>query len=401
MSRALLAVILLFFAAVAYVVIQLVRPVGSVTAARVHTSAAIGGTPATLAWPTQGEAAFGVEGGGVLATHGSQAEVPLGSVTKIMTAYIVLHDHPLTTGTQGPSITITPTDVTQYQQDVASTDSVVNVQAGEQLTEYQALEGLLVPSGDNIAVLLAQWDAGSVTAFVGKMNAEAKALGLTHTHYADPAGLDPKTTSNAADQTRLAMAAMQLPVFRSIVSMAQVTLPVAGLVYNVDALLGTDGIIGVKTGFITQAGGCFAFAATTSVGTTAETVVGAVLGQPSTPTQPSALQAAFNATTSLVPTVDSALGQRQVVQTGQTLATLRSPWGSTVPLRAAHGVSVLGLAGEPVVTAVHLPKKVSTVHAGQHIGTAVVSVGDERQSVPLLAAGSVSGPSFSWRLTNI
>ncbi|MGH9087152.1 MAG: D-alanyl-D-alanine carboxypeptidase family protein [Acidimicrobiales bacterium] len=403
MSRVLSSAVLLVIAAVAYVVVQVVRPAGSVQATAVHTDAALSGTAATLTWPSQGESAFGVAGDGVLASHGSQASTPLGSVTKIMTAYLLLHDHPVSPGAQGPVLTVSSTDVTAYQADVAATDSVVAVQAGEQLTELQALEALLIPSGDNIATMLATWDAGSVGAFVAKMNAEAKTLGLAHTHYADPAGVQPRTESDAADQVRLAMAAMTLPVFRSVVGMAQVTLPVAGLQYNVDALLGTDGIVGVKTGYIPQAGGCFVFATTTKVGTATETVVGVVLGQPSTPTQPSALTAAFDATTALVPTIDRSLAQAQVVHQGQTLGTLRAPWASSpVPLRAAKSVSVLGLTGERVRTTVELPPHVATpVHAGQHLGSAVVSVGTRTQTIPLEAGGSMGGPSVTWRLGNL
>lgn len=402
MSRVLVATILLILAAVAYVVVQVVRPVGGVQTTAVQADAAIAGKPANLAWPSQGESAFGVEGHGLLATHGSQAPAPLGSVTKIMTAYLVLHDHPLPTGSSGPTITITPTDVTTYHQDVAATDSVLPVQAGEQLTELQALEGLLIPSGDNIATLLATWDAGSVSAFVAKMNKEASTLRLSHTHYTDPAGVLPTTESDAGDMVRLAMDAMQLPVFRKVVRMPQVTLPVAGLQYNVNALLGTDNIIGVKTGFIPQAGGCFVFADTTKVGGTTQTVVGTILGQPSSPTQPSALQAAFDATTALVPTANAALAQSTVVRAGETFGSLHAPWASSVRVVAAKSVSVFGLAGEKGHTTVDLPHHVSTpVHAGEHLGKAVVTIGDTTRSVPLEAAGSMSGPSLRWRLTNL
>lgn len=402
MSRALLAVVLVVIAAIAYVVVQVVRPVPSVRAVATSAASAPTGGASALAWPSQGEAAFGVQGQGVLASHGGDKARPMGSVTKIMTAYIVLHDHPLATGAQGPSITVTPTDVTTYQSEKAATDSVVVVQAGEQLTELQALEALLIPSGDNIAVLLATWDAGSVPAFVAKMNAEAKSLGLTNTHYADPAGVDPATESTASDQTQLAMAAMELPVFRSIVAMAQATLPVAGVVYNVDALIGSDNIIGVKTGFITQAGGCFAFAATTTVGTTTATVVGTVLDQPATPAQPSALQAAFDATTALLPTIDRALIPLQPVRSGQTLGELRAPWATSVPLRATTSLSTIGLAGEPVHTRVDVPAHVSApVSAGQRLGTAVVTVGHTTHHIPLEAGRAMSGASIGWRLTDI
>ena len=119
-------------------------------------------------------------------------------------------------------------------QDAAEDQSVVAVRAGEQLTERQLLEALLIPSGNNIARMLAARVAGSETRFVAEMNAEARALGMGHTTYTDPSGFDPSTVSTAADQLRVFRRAMRFPVFRQIVSMASVTLPVAGTLTNFD-----------------------------------------------------------------------------------------------------------------------------------------------------------------------
>jgi len=132
---------------------------------------------------------------------------------------------------------------------------------GEKLTERQALEALLIPSGNNIGAMLAGWDAGSQGAFVAEMNAQAGSLGLRSTRYADASGADPATVSTAGDQFVLTLRALQIPAFRQIVAMPQVTLPVAGVVYNVNSALGHDGIVGVKTGSSSPAGGCLAFAA--------------------------------------------------------------------------------------------------------------------------------------------
>ncbi|MGH9108235.1 MAG: D-alanyl-D-alanine carboxypeptidase family protein [Acidimicrobiales bacterium] len=402
MSRALVAVALVVLAAIAYVVVQVARPVPPVSAAAVPVHDGLSGSAPALGWPSQGEAAFGVVGDGVLASHGATAPTPLGSVTKIMTAYILLHDHPLATGQDGPEIPVTAADVTSYEADKAATDSVVAVQAGEQLTERQALEALLIPSGDNMAALLAAWDAGSVPAFVAKMNDEATTLGLANTHYADVSGVQPGSASTAADQVRLTMAAMSLPVFRVIVAMPQVTLPVAGIQYNVDALLGTDHILGVKTGYTGHAGGCFVFAATTTVGTATVTVVGAILHQTATPTQPSALQAAFDATTTLLPTIDRSLERGQVVRSGQVLATIEAPWSSPVSLRATTSVTVLGLAGEAASVKVDLPRHLAgSVTSGERIGTALVTVGAFHQHVPLVASAGIPPVSLRWRLTDV
>ena len=119
------------------------------------------------------------------------------------------------------------------------------------------------------------------------MDAEARSLGLRQTRYADASGADPGTVSTAADQFRLTLRALQIPAFRQIVAMPQVTLPVADVAYNVNAALGHDGITGVKTGSTSQAGGCLAFAATRTVAGSQVTIVGVVLGVRATSAQPS------------------------------------------------------------------------------------------------------------------
>ena len=399
--RGLIAIVVVVLVVVAYVVVQLVRPVPSIAATGSTVSVTMPGTPAALTWPAQGEAALGVEGTGLLATHGAQAETPLASVTKVMTAYVVLRDHPLTATSQGPAITITPTEVTTYEQDLAAGDSVVAVEAGEQLSEEQALEALLLPSGDNIATVLAVWDAGSASAFVSKMNAEAKALGLAHTQYTDASGVAPGTVSTAEAQVVLAMHAMEIPAFRTIVSMPQVTLPVAGLQYNVDAELGKDGIVGIKTGYTTSAGGCFLFAGVTKVGSVTLTVVGAVLHQLGTSTQPSALTAAFDASTALLGSADRGISQTTAIGKGTVLGHLRAPWATTVELEATRSVALTALAGEHASVTVVLPAVKAPIAAGARLGTAVVRIGDERTSVPLVTNRALPAESFTWRLTNV
>ena len=116
------------------------------------------------------------------------------------------------------------------------------------MTERQALQALLLPSANNIAAVLARWDAGSADRFVARMNATARSLGMTHTRYTDPSGYDDATVSTAADQVRIVDRAMRLPVFASIVATPSATLPVAGTVHNTNTLLGHDGFVGVKTG---------------------------------------------------------------------------------------------------------------------------------------------------------
>jgi D-alanyl-D-alanine carboxypeptidase (penicillin-binding protein 5/6) len=210
-----------------------------------------------------------------------------------MTAYLVLRDHPLRPGQDGPTITLTDADVADTDRRRGQAESVVSISAGERLTELQALQALLLPSANNIAAVLARWDAGSTDRFVARMNATARSLGMSHTRYTDPSGYDDATVSTAADQVRVVDRAMRLPVFASIVGTPSATLPFAGTVHNTNTLLGHNGFVGVKTGSTAAAGGCFAFRAIRWIHGKRTTITGVVLGQPG-------LAAAFAAADAMV-----------------------------------------------------------------------------------------------------
>jgi len=235
--------------------------------------------PSTV-WPAYGQAAFVVTGQSQVQVGPNQHASAIASVAKVMTAYLVLRDHPLRPGQDGPTITLTDADVADTDRRRGQQESIVSIAGGEQLTELQALRALLLPSANNIAAVLARWDAGSVERFVARMNAAARSLGMTHTRYTDPSGYDDATVSTAADQVRIVDRAMRLPVFASIVATPSARLPVARTVHNTNTLLGRNGFVGVKTGSDAAAGGCFAFRAVRWIDGKRTTITGVVLGQP-------------------------------------------------------------------------------------------------------------------------
>jgi D-alanyl-D-alanine carboxypeptidase (penicillin-binding protein 5/6) len=239
---------------------------------------ALGESLRRTVWPTQGEAAVKI-GQSQVRVGPNQHAAAIASVAKVMTAYVVLRDHPLQSDQDGPTIRLTYADVADTHRRAARGESVVPVAAGEQLTERQALQALLLPSANNIAAVLARWDAGSAVRFIARMNAVARSLGMTHTRYTDPSGYEDATVSTAADQIRVVDRAMRLPVFARIVATPSATLPVAGTVHNTDTLLGHDGFVGVKTGSDEAAGGCFAFRAIRWINGKRTAITGVVLGQ--------------------------------------------------------------------------------------------------------------------------
>ncbi len=260
-------------------------------------------------WPRRGQAAL-VLGNGRPAASPHEQLVPIASLAKVMTAYLILKRYPLSGAQDGFTTTINAAQAQAEAQDAAHDQSVVAVRAGEQLTERQLLEALLIPSGNNIAQMLAARVAGSEPRFIAEMNGETRALGMDHTIYTDPSGFAPSTVSTAADQLRVFQQAMRFPVFRQIVSRASVTLPVAGTVTNYNPLLAA-GYAG-KTGSDSAAGGCLAFFTHVTVGGRRLTAVGVVLGQGQGSDTSVLLAAAGEAAKQLVDSVAPATGGRTI-----------------------------------------------------------------------------------------
>ena len=355
------------------------------------------GAAPSFAWPSSGEAAVTVVGVGAVGQVRGTQSVPVAGLAELLTAYVVLADHRLAPGADGPSIPVTPDALAAYQAGQAAQEAEVPIAAGESLTELDALEGLLVDSGADMATVLADWDAGSVTAFVAKMNATASKLGLASTHITDPSGVDPATTSTAEDLVRLGVKSLSIPVLRQIVSLAQASVPMTTVVYNSDFDLGVDGIIGMKTGSDSSAQGCYLFAAQQTIGGKDVTVVGAVLAQPGGALGPTT--AAVDAGDALVRSVFAALHSVTIVAPGQEFARIDAAWGATAPVTVAQPLDVVGWPGLVTDLAVRSRPVDGALPSGATIGTVQAGVGSTSTRTELRTASALSGPGLWWRLT--
>jgi serine-type D-Ala-D-Ala carboxypeptidase (penicillin-binding protein 5/6) len=351
-----------------------------------------------ISWPRAREAAVTVDGFGKVWSSGGQAEVPTASVAKMMTAYVVLRDHPLAVNAEGPVITVTAEDASEYRSNIANDDSTAKVAAGERLTEREALEALMLPSADNIAKLLANWDDGGVGAFTAKMNQVARSLGMDHTDYTDPSGLAASTVSTALDQLILVRKAMTIPAFAQIVAMPSATIPVAGVIKNYNTKTGQDGIIGVKTGSDTAAQGCWAFAVRREVGGTKRVVYGVVLGAPASFSQlaPTAIAAGVQLADAMPKTVHNVT----VLPAGTIVGRITVPWSkTTVPVVTTRDLRGLAVAGTRVSlnTQAQAPDTKS-FDDGDQVGEVSSSGLMADVQTPVVTAGSSGNPSFLWRL---
>jgi D-alanyl-D-alanine carboxypeptidase (penicillin-binding protein 5/6) len=304
-----------------------------------------GAAPA-LAWPASGQAALAFAGLGTIGTSGPvTTAAPIASVAKVLTAYQILADHPLSPGASGPTLTVEHAEAAAYGRQSAQGQSLVPVRSGEQLSERQALQALLLASADNVAQVLARWDSGSVPAFLARINRTAARLGMSHSRYTDPSGLDPGTVSTASDQLLLAQDAMSVPAFAELVAEKTAIIPVAGSIHNYNSLLGRDGVVGIKTGSTRAAGGCLMFAADVPAGPDGATrrLFGVVLGQPGTSSAilPHALAAAQR----LIESARSVVRAAIVVPAGRSVAIVSEPMRADRPLAPPAAVAVIGWPG--------------------------------------------------------
>ncbi|MGW5352134.1 D-alanyl-D-alanine carboxypeptidase [Streptomyces sp. NPDC004031] len=389
--------------AVIFVIVQAVRPLPTPTLkATTASSYAFPGAalPTAMPWPAEGQSVAEVEGVGSLGVHGAQTPVPIASLTKVMTAYIVLRDHPINGASQnGPMI---PVDKQAAEESTSVNQSTAHVTEGQQFTERQMLQLLLVPSGNNIARLLARWDAGTQEAFVAKMTATAKTLGMNHTTYTGASGFEETTVSTAVDQLTLAREVMKNETFRSVVALANVTVPGVGTIYNNNNDLVKPGVVGIKTGSSTPAGGALMWAAHKTVGGKQQLILGVVLQQHGGVTVNDSLNAALVRSQQLIESVQGGLTSATVVKKGEVVGNVDDGVGGSTPVVAAADLTAPGWPGlHTPVTLTPLPGGLPhSAKAGTTVGTLTIGSGPDATKVPAVLGSDLTSPSFGAKLTH-
>ncbi|WP_412075276.1 serine hydrolase [Streptomyces xanthophaeus] len=387
---------------------QLLRPLPAaqlVAAEQAHTLDGQFSVP----WPAKGQGAVRVAGSGDIGTFGEQKPVPTASVAKVMTAYVVLKGHPLRKGEAGPQITVDAKTVADGTSENES--RIEGLSAGTKFSQQDMLKMLMIPSGNNVARLLARWDTGtdSEAAFVEKMNAAARELGMTDTTYTDPSGLDAGTVSTATDQLKLAEAVMKDEAFRAIVALPSAE--IKGLpkpISNNNDLLTVNGLSvrGIKTGSSTPAGGALMWAAYKSVGDETPLILGTLMEQradgPDHNAENSLILVKANSR-KIIEAVRGALASAPVVRKGQTVGYVDDGLGGRTPLVATRDLNVIGVPGQQLKLTLRAGASPvpHTAKAGSELGVLTVGEGEGAKSVPVAVRGALSEPSFGTRITRL
>ncbi|MFJ1787761.1 serine hydrolase [Streptomyces anulatus] len=388
---------------IVFAIVQVMRPLPEpsleLTAKPTYT---FEGGETKLSWPGQGQSAVMVDGVGSLGSEGAQKPAPIASVAKVMTAYVILQEHPLKGDAEGETITV---DQKAEDESKRPDESTAPLTKGQQLSQRQMLQLLMIPSGNNAARLLARWDAGSEDAFIDKMNDAAKKLGMTGSTYTDPSGLEKTTVSTATDQLKLAQAVMRNEVFRGIVDMPEIEIEgIDGKIYNNNNLLLQPGVSGIKTGSSTPAGGNLLWSANTKVDGKVLWIYGAVMGQQAgTGRVYDSLELSLQNSLKLIKDAQEAATSATVVKKGDVVGYVDNGFGGQTPVVATKNLKAVGWSGLEVELKVTDNGKGidHAAKAGSEVGMVTVGTGTGKVTAPVVLQSDLTEPAFGDKLARI
>lgn len=261
-----------------YVVYALLRPIAYASQLLVVPPKT---EQAVVGWPVNGQAALGIEGQGVVAASPEQHAVPIASITKLVTALAILETKPIGLDDQGATITYTANDEVIYQQVIDQDGAGLEVKTGQTMTERQALEAMILPSANNIAITLTNWAFGSERHYVDYANAMLKKQGFTETHIAGASGLEAGSTSTPRELIKLVELTLKSPVLKEITEMPEVSISGFPHLKNINHVSGlVDSVHALKVGLTDEAGSCLAYwVDVAEQGGAVTKIYGVILGQ--------------------------------------------------------------------------------------------------------------------------
>lgn len=351
-------------------------------------------TPATLALPDEGTHAISAEGFGLLAQSGSTSQQPIASITKVVTALVVLQAKPLTSNEdEGPMIQFTQDDVDYLAQTKAELGSFEELPASMQLTQRQALTVMMLTSANNYAQTLARWAFGSPEAYLEAANAWLATQGLSDTFVADASGIDSGSVSTPQNLLSLGALVLADPALAEIVSTKKAEIPGLGEISNSNKLLGQFGVSGIKTGTTLAAGSCLLYSATVEVGSSTVTVIGVTLGMQSQAQVREVVSQALEQ-------VQQSFHEVAITADNDVVGFATALWGSTTSLVAAESFSTI-VYGDTAITSRFIPGELRDGPAGTVAGEIEITVGESQTTVDVLTQDVMTSPGLDWRLSHL
>ncbi|MGN7188518.1 D-alanyl-D-alanine carboxypeptidase family protein [Microbacterium enclense] len=359
------------------------------------TTRAVGVQPvaapaAEPAWPAEGEAAIAIDGVPETLSTAAIAPESIASITKVVTALVVLDRLPLAPGEQGPTYAFTQADSADYWQYRARGESSLDVPIDGSLTELQMLQGMLIASANNYAQRLASDLFGTDAEFSAAANQYLAERGIEGITIVNPTGIEAGNTATPAALIALAERALANPVIAEIVRTPELTLPGAGTFKNGNALLADPGVVGVKTGTLDAWN--LLTAKDITVGDATIRAYAAVLGQPGPDSR-------NQATRDLFARIEQELQPRPSVTAGTVIGKVETLWGDDIDIVTAADATVVLWNGGAAKTSADFDLGDAT-EPGATVGTFTATGPVDADTVDAQLAAEIEPPSPWWRLTH-
>ena len=312
------------------------------------------------------------------------------SLAKLITVQVVLDKYPLAAGESGPLITMSGDDEARYWWTVNIGGSNARVVTGEQISERQLIEGILLASANNMADSLAIWAFGSMDGYHQAANEWLARHGLTSTTVGgDASGFDPATKSTPTDLCKIMLLAAEEPILAEIMAEPEVTLPTGDVIHTTNQLLGQNGIFAGKTGYTDEAGRGMVVASRQIIGDTEIVVAGVSLSNDS-------YQTAFDTTAQLIAAMPQNLRVLNL-NSDVSVGEIAAPWTSNRHIITAHGLVVPYWVDQPpMITATVADTIGDSLSPNSIIGRLVV----DDSEVNLIVTDGLPAATASWRLAH-
>lgn len=215
---------------------------------------------ASVTFPSEGQSAIGTLEFGVIRKSSETEQLnPMASITKIITALAILERAPLSLGEPGDTVTLTSQDEKYYHDYLAAQGTITPVTAGLTMTQYEALQAILLPSSNNIADTLVDRYFQSRDEYLEYANEMLTRFGLQYTRVADASGFSPQSVSTPSEMIVIGQKALQNPVIAEIVAQPKAIIAIAGEIRNYNPLILEPGVTGIKPGTTDEAGYCLLY----------------------------------------------------------------------------------------------------------------------------------------------
>lgn len=359
--------------------------------------------PAAILLPVQGASAISVAGGepylapdaaNLFAAGGGNDPRPIASITKLITALVVLDAHPFAgPDDQGPTLTFDAADEDLYDAYYVQNVTVAAMPAGSSMTLRGVLATMLIPSASNYADVVSTWAFGSRGGFLDATRGWLDAQGLVDTTIVDPTGISPRNTSTPTDLLALGRIAAANPDIMAIVDTPAARIGSAGSVRNTNGLLGAEGITGLKTGNLGPGTFAMLYTSALDVGLPQPlAVTGVVLGG-------SSRAAVEEAVLAQLRSIRDGFHSVPVATEDQDVGGFTTAWGASARLVLAEDASVFTWSDTPITVTsdIRTPKAYAD---GEVVGTITWSAGPHQESVDVVIDGDIRPPSEWWRLTH-